>query len=423
MKWLIVLVLTLLVCSYIAWLAYCEWQQYRAKSAQRGLADKGWQQRCEQITHECAEQSRWQGFRDFVVVKRVVENTVGDIVSYYLQPRDGMPLSPFLAGQYVTVRLPVGPHVYTRCYSLSEQFHPDYYRISVKRLAAPTGTSHPAGQASTFLHDQVHEGAVIELREPQGNFVLPSATTEPLVFLVAGVGYTPVLSMLKELVNQPFAPPIVVFLCVRDGTHQAAKLEFEAMQAAYQGLRLYVCYSHPRLQLDKQGVDYHLGSRLDARYCLDKLASYPLNPQQCHYYFCGPVAFMNELQQGLVEHGIDTSHFYDECFVATSTRQLQFVDAPELAEVVFSSSGKRSEWLQGEDRWLLNLSEEEGISINSACRKGSCGSCMTELLDGEVGYINEPEFLKQTQSDTRRQSRYCLPCVCYPKSNRVVLNA
>ncbi|WP_163833129.1 2Fe-2S iron-sulfur cluster-binding protein [Spartinivicinus ruber] len=422
MKWLIVLMLTLLVCSYIAWLAYSEWLQYRAQYAQRGLAVDNWQQRCQEVGYQLVEQSHWQGFRDFVVTRRVVENAVGDIISFYLRPRDGLPVSPFLAGQHVTVRLPIGSRVYTRCYSLSTSYNPDYYRISVKRQDALAATSHPAGKVSSYLHQEVYEGAVIEIREPQGSFVVSEKSIDPLVFLVAGVGYTPVLSMLKELVNQPFPPPIVVFYCVRNGSHHAAKDELEELQDKYQGLHLYVSYSHPRPALDWPEIDYHLGSRLNGQICLDVLAELSLQPQQCQYYFCGPENFMTKLQQELAANGINSDHFHDECFSSTVTHQTPLLDAPELAEVVFSSSGRRAEWLQGEDRWLLNLSEEEGVTINSSCRKGSCGSCMTEILEGEVGYLKEPEYLNQKQASQVDQSRYCLPCVCYPKSNRVVLN-
>ncbi|MCX4028929.1 2Fe-2S iron-sulfur cluster binding domain-containing protein [Endozoicomonas sp. SM1973] len=422
MKWLIVFILTLLVCSYIAWLVYREWLQFQAQYVQRGLAANNWQQRCQQVSSQLVEQSHWQGFRDFVVTRRVVENPVGDIISFYLRPRDELPLSPFSAGQHVTVRLPIGSRVYTRCYSLSESYNPDYYRISVKRADAPAKTNHPAGKVSSYLHEEVYEGAIVEIREPQGSFVLPESTIEPLVFLVAGVGYTPVLSMLKVLVNQPFPPPVVVFYCVRNGSHHAAKDEFEALQTQYQGLHLYVSYSHPRSALDWPEIDYQLSGRLNGQTCLDVLAEISLQPQQCQYYFCGPEAFMTKLQQELAASDIDTSQFHDECFSATVTHQVPLLDAPELSEVVFSSSGRRSEWLQGEDRWLLTLSEEEGVSINSSCRKGSCGSCMTEILEGEVGYLKDPEFLNQKQANHFDTSRYCLPCVCYPKSNRLVLN-
>ncbi len=83
----------------------------------------------------------WSGLREFEVKRRVVEDTDGQICSFYLAPLDGEPLPPFKPGQYLTFRLDMegadGGGTITRCYSLSDRPGSDHYRVTIKRVPAP----------------------------------------------------------------------------------------------------------------------------------------------------------------------------------------------------------------------------------------------------------------------------------------------
>ncbi|MFP6713793.1 MAG: 2Fe-2S iron-sulfur cluster binding domain-containing protein, partial [Alphaproteobacteria bacterium] len=77
-------------------------------------------------------------------------------------------------------------------------------------------------------------------------------------------------------------------------------------------------------------------------------------------------------------------------------------------EVVFSKSGKTLKW-DGSAESILELAENNGIDIDSGCRAGSCGTCITALKGGEVEYIEEPGALPEDSS--------CLACIAVPKNN------
>ena len=98
-------------------------------------------------------------FRRFRVIGRRPESA--SIVSFELVPTDNAALMPFVAGQYVTVRLalPEGEKL-LRTYSLSgDPSDGTRWRISVKREPAPLGRDDlPAGRGSSHLHEQVHVG-------------------------------------------------------------------------------------------------------------------------------------------------------------------------------------------------------------------------------------------------------------------------
>jgi len=107
----------------------------------------------------------WNGYRKFLVSKKVVECT--DVCSFYLTPHDKKPLSEFLPGQYLTFRLniPGKGNPVIRCYSISDSPHHDAYRVTIKRIP-PREAGAPPGIVSSFFHEQIQEGEIVDVRAP-----------------------------------------------------------------------------------------------------------------------------------------------------------------------------------------------------------------------------------------------------------------
>src|SRR5699024_6333098 len=136
----------------------------------------------------------WRGFKDFVVTEKIEESDV--VTSFYLKPKDGGPVPIYEAGQYLSVRVQPenAEHKQIRHYTLSMKPNDTYFRISVKREADFT----PNGVVSTYLHDCVDVGDIIEASAPAGMFTLEEEE-RPVAFISGGVGITPMISMLDAL--------------------------------------------------------------------------------------------------------------------------------------------------------------------------------------------------------------------------------
>src|SRR5262249_24561115 len=131
----------------------------------------------------------WPGFKQMRVTQILKESE--NVTSFVLVPIDGQGLPFFQPSQFVVLRLHVGqekPPVF-RSYSLSERPAADHFRISVKHELNGIGSS--------FLCRPL-EGDLLEVRAPRGSFTLRPGEN-PVVLLSAGVGATPVMSMLHEL--------------------------------------------------------------------------------------------------------------------------------------------------------------------------------------------------------------------------------
>ncbi len=248
----------------------------------------------------------WRDFRNFVVVQKVQESDV--ITSFYLKPQDGRIPSPFLPGQYISVKLEIPGETYThiRQYSLSDSPGKDCYRISVKREDAWDGK--PAGVVSTYLHEHVREGDVLPISAPAGDFVLDMSVETPVVLLSGGVGLTPMVSMLNTLVEkQPERQVTFIHAAQNSNTH-AMREHVEALAAKHDQVKSYVLYSEPTAE-DRAACAFDKEGFIDLAFLQSVLAD-----NQSEFYFCGPVPFMKAVYQALKEWGVPQSRIHYEFF-------------------------------------------------------------------------------------------------------------
>ena len=193
----------------------------------------------------------WDGFRSFIVDRKVIESDV--ITSFYLKPEDNKEIAHFLPGQYISIKLEIDGEKFThiRQYSLSDAPGKDYYRISVKREA---GTANPDGVVSNYLHESVTEGEILKVSAPAGDFVLDTNKNTPVVLLSGGVGLTPMLSMLKTVVEvQPQRKVIFIHAAANSNVH-ALRDEVESLTSLEHVNSFYFYDSPTEDDLDKQTV-------------------------------------------------------------------------------------------------------------------------------------------------------------------------
>ncbi|TBU37856.1 globin-like protein [Dichomitus squalens] len=274
---------------------------------------------------ELYEGAGWVGWREFIVDKKVKESD--EIMSFYFKPKDGKPLEPFRPGQYISVQryVPKLGIIQNRQYSLSDAHDPDYYRISVKRedgiptnLSDSSQLSHP-GWISNILHETLNESDTVELAYPFGEFVL-DASSSPVVLLSAGIGLTPLLSMLNTLVKAEDTRRHVSWVqAVRNGSLHPFK-EYVASVARKHPdqVKTTIFYSNPQ-ENDVQGTDYDVRARLDLNE-VDR-PTLRLDDRTTQYYVCGPGQFMADMFEALKARGVEPNRLHAEVFGPGATPQ------------------------------------------------------------------------------------------------------
>lgn len=361
---------------------------------------------------QSAQVAAWTGFRAFRVQRRVSEDRNGSICSFYLVPVDGQPLPGFKPGQFLTFRLTTEdptnqqPKTLVRCYSLSDRPRPDYYRVSIKRVPAPADQPGIApGLSSGYFHDQVQEGSILEVKAPSGHFHLIDDEALPIVLVGGGIGITPMLSIVNTLLESGSQRQIWLYYGVRNGSEAVMKAQLQKLEKEHANFHLHLCYSNPDAD-EKAGIDYQHQGRVDI-----PLLRSTLKLMRYQFYVCGPKPMMESLVPGLEAWGVETQDIYYESFgPATLIRheKPKSSAAAQSISVTFEKSGKCIAWNPHLDS-LLELAEDNGIAVESGCRAGSCGSCQTALLSGEVEY--------QQQPDAEIEPGHRLLCISTPKGD------
>lgn len=225
-----------------------------------------------------------------------------DAVSLVLRRTDGLPAAPFRPGQYVSVRvvLPDGARQ-IRQYSLSTAPGQKTWRITVKHERDAHGRV-PDGEVSSWLHAHAEVGDHLDVSVPSGDLVLPE-TDSPLFLASAGIGITPMLSMLDHLGLSSSTRPVTVVHAdrtPRDHVHRDEQAELVDRLA---NADLHLWYEN----------DHHHSPAANVfagRASLDHLTP----DSGTTAYLCGPLPFMRAVRGELLAKGIHPSAIHYEVF-------------------------------------------------------------------------------------------------------------
>jgi ferredoxin-NADP reductase/MOSC domain-containing protein YiiM len=327
----------------------------------------------------------WLGFRQMRVAR--IQKESDSVTSFILGPIDGQPLPVCQAGQFVVLRLLVDPgkRPILRSYSLSDLPAPDHFRISVKNELNGIGSS--------FLCNRAREGELLDVSAPRGSFALRPGQN-PVVLLSAGVGATPVMSMLHSLVAERSQREIWWIYGARNRVDHPFAEESRSLLKQLSRGRGYIVYSRPAAN-DQVGADFDAPGHIDA-VLLERIGV----SQTSDFYLCGPPSFLQNVRDGLRNWGVLAGNVHTEIFGsldAITPGMAQVDHTSHLPQgppgsgppVSFARSGITAAW-DPKFGSLLELAEACDVPVRWSCRAGVCHTCMTGLIGGSIIYNPEP---------------------------------
>ncbi len=327
----------------------------------------------------------WPGFRQMRVAN--IHKESDSVTSFILKPIDAQPLPVFQAGQFVVLRLLVDPGKppVLRSYSLSDLPAADHFRISVKNELNGIGSS--------FLCNRAREGDLLDVSAPRGSFTLRPGQN-PVVLLSAGVGATPVMSMLHSLAAEKSQREIWWIYGARNRVDHPFAEESRSLLKQLSRGRGYIVYSRPAA-IDQVGADFDAPGHIDAA-LLEEIGV----SRNSDFYLCGPSSFLQNMRDGLRNWGVLAGNVHTEIFgslEAITPGMAQVVHTPHLPQgppgsgppVSFARSGITAAW-DPKFGSLLELAEACDVPVRWSCRTGVCHTCMTGLIGGSIIYNPEP---------------------------------
>ncbi|MFC3530841.1 FAD-binding oxidoreductase [Vogesella facilis] len=303
---------------------------------------------------------------------RVIAET-HDVTTFVFIPPAGAPLS-YEPGQFLTLALNINGQPISRCYTISSApTRPFTLSITVKRV--------PGGAVSNWLHDTLQPGMSLQAYGPAGMFTPTQHPARKLLYLSAGSGVTPLMSMARASADLGLERDIVFLHSARSPADIIFRDELQALARLSAAFRfLPLCDSAG----DEAGWHGQVG-----RISLALLQQAVPDFREREVFVCGPAGYMQAVRDMLQHGGHDPAHYHQESFdfasvtaacaaapAATGTAPAQRYSVQLLRSgKTFSMDGAQT---------VLLAAKKAGVVVPSSCNSGMCGTCKTRLLAGTV---------------------------------------
>jgi ferredoxin-NADP reductase len=293
-----------------------------------------------------------------------------------LVPADGSAPPSFDAGAHIGLHVPIGERTQRRAYSLvNTTDHTTHYEIAVQLEPSSSG-------GSSWVH-RLDAGAEFEVDVPRNDFPL-EATAQSYLLIAGGIGITPILSMARALdaAGRSYA--------LHYAAREASAMAYRDEVAALSGATCWLDGGDPR-----QGIPLAptIGAPQPAR----------------HLYVCGPAGLIQAVQTQAKALGWPDAQVHSELFSVAQ-------DAGTAKSFAVELKTSNVTLTVPADKTILDVMIEAGLDPLFDCRRGDCGVCTTQVIDGEA----EHRDICLSASD-RERGDFC-PCVSRAKSSRLVLD-
>jgi stearoyl-CoA 9-desaturase NADPH oxidoreductase len=261
-------------------------------------------------------------------------------------------------GQYIGIGLLVDGRWRWRSYSLTSS-PAETSGSGATRTVTITVKAMPEGFLSTHLVAGVEPGTIVRLAAPQGNFVLPHPSPQSILFLTAGSGITPVMSMLRTLVRRNQIGNITHLHSAPTESDVMFRAELAALAADQAGYRLQVRETRKQGRLDLASLDQEVPDWRERQ-----------------TWACGPEGMLAQAERVWSAAGLgDRLHL--ERFAVSKA-----APAGAGGTVTFIRSGRAV--AADAATSLMDAGEGAGVQMPFGCRMGICQSCVVSLVEGHV---------------------------------------
>lgn len=340
-------------------------------------------------------------------VTSVERDTDDALVVGFDAPAEGFAFEP---GQYLTLRTTLGGQELRRSYSICSAHD---LKVGIRRV--------DGGAFSSWAHEHLKVGDLIESYPPQGRFVMPPARQagRHVLFIAGGSGITPILSLMTALLEQEPQSRVTLIYANRRTASTMFKEQLEDLKNRFMTrLSLHLVFS-------REMVDAPLyGGRLDA----GKLSAFLAGPVPVagvdEAFVCGPFEMNDQAEAALRGAGLPAARLHVERFGTPESQQGRQAphqhragDAAQARVTVVRDGLSRDIEMLASDPSLLDAAAREGMDVPFSCKSGVCATCRCKLVEGQVRM--DRNFALDADD---LAAGFILSCQAHPLTERVVIS-
>jgi len=297
----------------------------------------------------------------------------------------------FKHGQYLTLKFPINGNEERRAYSMSSSPLENGITVTVKKV--------DGGKVSTHICNNLKEGNMVEVMEPQGRFTIALNPDVNRTFYLfgAGSGITPLMSIAKTILEKE--PLSTVFLLYGNRNEEGIifKSELEEMQRKHDN-QFIVSHILSQPKAEKSGGlggffkkskitwEGEVG-RIDKTSVSKFLDKNPNRSRETHYFICGPGQMIDNVENTLLGMGMDKKNVHSERFTAADSNETTTATAPIVggaAKLIVHLDGETIETEVKKGKTILDTLLDLKYEPPYSCCSGSCSTCMAKVVKGKV---------------------------------------
>lgn len=326
-------------------------------------------------------------------------------------PKESEENFKFKQGQNVTIRTFAGNEEARRSYSICSSPLDNELKIAVKKVEN--------GMFSTFANEALKKGDVLEVMPPTGTFFteVNPANRKDYVFIAAGSGITPVISIIKTILVTEQNSCVTLVYGNKNLQSIIFRQEIEALKDKYlKRFRVFHILSR-----EKTDTDFNYG-RIDVSKCnhLSRLINFNIIDD---FFICGPEQMIFNIKDFLEGWGIESKRIHFELF-NTPVRGVKKVFVPTKettgtnSDITVKIDGRSFDFeLDYNGMVILDAALAQGADLPFACKGGVCCTCKAKLVEGEV----EMEANYGLEKSEVKEG-FILTCQSHPRSKKVVVD-
>ena len=322
----------------------------------------------------------------------------------------------FAPGQYLTFRKHMDGAEIRRSYSICVSPKEKELRVAIKKVEG--------GKFSGFANEALKKGDLVDVMPPLGKFSpKPSDKTQRnYLFIAAGSGITPVMSIMKTVLEDEPQSNVTLIYGNRNRNSIIFREAIEALKNTYMQ-RFSVFHILSREQMDTDLFNGRISAAKCAEFCKHDLIDIAHTDEA---FICGPEEMILSVRDKLAELGMPLSGIHIELFSSPdqpNTKHEKWVeehtrDSSKVSRVIITLDGNTFEMdLAYSGDSILDAALKHGADLPYACKGGVCCTCRARVMEGsvdmEVNYALEKDEVAKG---------FVLTCQSHPRTERVVID-